>query len=93
MQDNLVNSIYTTSTNSFTGLNFDAIIIQTACNDCYADHLAGNKELTNDCFMCAEFTPKNEIKEMPILDFLGITIIFAVSLLVFKILLIDIWKN
>lgn len=93
MQENLTNSVYSTSTPSFNGLNFDAETIKTACNDCYTDHLAGNKAITNDCFICAEFTPKIETNEIPFIDFLGIVIIFAMAFYVFKLLFIDIWRN
>lgn len=97
MNENLNNSIYQTGTTTrdFIGLNFDDEIIQLACNDCYVDYLSGNKEITNGCFMCAEFTPKIEQtkKEMPFLDFLTVATIFIVAFCVFKLTLIDIWKD
>jgi len=93
MTENLINSIYSTSTPNYSGLNFNNDAIITACNECYADRMLGNKVLTNDCFICANFLPKNEVKEVPIFDFLAITLALAVGLYCFKIFFVDIWMD
>lgn len=93
MSVNLVNSVNSTSTFDFTGLNFDSDDVKIACNECYADYQSGNYALTSKCFACAEFTPHITEKEAPFLDFITIAIILFIAFLFFKLTFKDIWTD
>lgn len=93
MTADLVSSIYATSTRDFTNLDFSVSEIEEACNICYAEHIAGNHQLTAECYACGEFMPKvNQIK-IPFLDFFVVAIVLAIAFCFFKLTFKSIWTD
>jgi hypothetical protein len=88
-----INTTISTTTRDFTGLDFGVPEIQEACNICYAEHIAGNHQLTAECYACGEFTPKLIEKEAPFLDFALVAITLFIAFLFFKLTFKTIWTD